>query len=600
MFRVFLLFCFTTLIPAHGALSQTTSEVVWVQIEAQPSLTVAQERARIYAGDLQDVNGFAVGGGWYAIALGPYTRADAQRVLNVYRSERLIPRDSYITDSDVFRSQFWPVGSDLLTAPAETAEAGETGEASQEPAANALAAPSEPTAAAEPAPQPVDETPREARASESRLTKSERQDLQIWLQWTGDYNAAIDGAFGRGTRRSMEAWQARNGFEPTGVLTTLQRETLRRQYFAVLDGMDLRRVTVRDAGIEMLVPMGVVSQADTEFPFVRFAASGEIPAQVVLISQAGDQNTLFGLYDIMQTLEIVPLEGERSRKSQSFELSGRNAQIVSYTEASLKNGEIKGFTLVWPVGDEERRKRLLDEMKASFTRLDGVLDPAAGSNAEQSIDLMSGLEIRKPKLSRSGFFVDAAGTVVTAAEVVKECARVTLENTYPAEVIATDADLGVAILQPSERLSPMRIANLRAGDARLQSEIAVSGYSYEGVLGAPTMTFGTLSDVKGLHGEPELKRLAMAAQPGDAGGPVLDPQGSVMGMLLPKMASNGQQLPDTVNFALGSDSIRALLGANGLAAGQAPQNGAQNAAGQAPEDLTRMGSEMTVLVSCWN
>ena len=35
--------------------------------------------------------------------------------------------------------------------------------------------------------------------------------------------------------------------------------------------------------------------------------------RVLLISQSGDQGTLFGLYDIMQTLEIVPMEGPRDR-----------------------------------------------------------------------------------------------------------------------------------------------------------------------------------------------------------------------------------------------------------------------------------------------
>ncbi len=274
MIRVFLLLCFTVLVPAHSAISQTVPDVAWVQIEAQPSLTVAQQRAQIYARDMQDVNGFSVGGGWYALALGPYTRADAQRVLNVYRSERLIPRDSYVTDTSAFRSQFWPVGTNLLNTAAQP----QTNVQEQDSTASVTPTP-------EPEPQVVDETPREARASESKLSKAQRQELQSWLKWAGFYNSAIDGAFGRGTRGSMAAWQSQNGFEPTGVLTTMQRETLRSQYFAVLEGMGLRLVTSNEAGIEMQVPMGVVSQADTEFPFVRFAANGDIPARVLLISQ---------------------------------------------------------------------------------------------------------------------------------------------------------------------------------------------------------------------------------------------------------------------------------------------------------------------------
>ena len=393
----------------------------------------------------------------------------------------------------------------------------------------------------------------------------------------------------------MSAWQLENGYEATGVLTTRQRAKLRSQYFAVLKGMDLQMVSSTEAGIEMQIPMGVVAKSETEFPFVRFDASGSVPAQVLLISQAGDQNMLFGLYDIMQTLEIVPLTGDRSRKSKSFTLTGRNTKIISHTEVTLENGEIKGFTLVWPTGDEERRTRILSEMQASFSRIDGVLDPAAGSNSAQSIDLLSGLEIRRPKLSRSGFFVDGNGTVVTALEAVEECTRLTLENDYPATVVAFDTASGIALLRPVEQLAPLSVATLREGDARLQSEVAVAGYSYEGVLGAPTMTFGTLADIKGLRGNTNVKRLALMAQPGDTGGPVLDSQGGVMGMLLPRVSDNGQQLPENVSFALGSDAIRALLTANGVSVATSEGAGAQ-----APEDLTRIGSAMTVLVSCWN
>ncbi|WP_299352075.1 serine protease [uncultured Shimia sp.] len=585
MTRLFLTFCFTILMSAHALVAQTNADIAWVQIEAQPSLTVAQSRAQVYAQDMQDVNGFSLGGGWYAVALGPYSRTDAEQVLNVYRAEGLIPTDSFLAETTAFRSQFWPVGANILNLPTSTRpQLGST-----ETVADA------PVIEPAPEPEPIDETPREARASEAQLSKEQRMDLQSWLKWAGYYNSAIDGAFGRGTRGSMSAWQADNGYDATGVLTTRQREELRSQYFAVLEGMDLQLISDSNAGIEMQIPMGVVAAANTEFPFIHYKPSGDVPAEVLLISQAGDQNTMFGLYDIMQTLEIVPMSGERSRKDKSFVLTGENSRITSHTEVTLKDGEIKGFTLVWPAGDEERRTRILGEMQSSFARIDGVLDPAAGSNAEQSIDLVSGLEIRRPKMSRSGFFVDNAGTVVTSIDVVRSCTRLTLENDYPATVVATDENTGVALLRPSQKLAPLRVAALREGDARLQSDVAVSGYSYEGVLGAPTMTFGTLSDVKGLRGEANIKRLSLMTQPGDAGGPVLDNLGGVMGMLLPRTAANGQQLPENVSFALGADAIRVLLDENGV---QTTPNDASGT--QAPEDITRIGSAMTVLVSCWD
>lgn len=580
MSRLLLSILCTVFLLSRPALAQ--EEVVWVQIEAQPSLSQANSVIRDYASRLEDVNGFSLGGGWYGIALGPYTREDAETVLRGYRQDGLIPRDSYIAFSSSFRSQFWPVGANLLNVRLDPVEAApETPvEETSEPVVTELTIP--------------DESPREARASEARLSRDEKKELQIWLQWAGFYNSAIDGSFGRGTRASMSAWQAANGHETTGVMTTAQRAQLKDQYNAVLDGLDLQAYTSLEAGIEMLVPMGVVRKASAEFPFVNFAPSGDIDAQVVLISQEGDQSTLFGLYDIMQTLEMVPLEGPRERRKNDFVLVGEDATRISHTEVSLKDDEIKGFTMVWPAGDEERRRRVLSEMRKSFTRIDGVMDPAVGSEALQDLDLLSGLEIRRPKLSRSGFYINDKGTVITTAEVVGSCQRITLDGEIDAELVGVNEQLGVAVLRPASRLAPMAVASFAETTPRLKSEIAVAGYSFEGVLGAPTVTYGTLADLRGLQGEKELTRLALAPLPGDAGGPVFDAGGSVVGMLLPAPAGTNRQLPPDVSFAASGSVIRAILNDEGIETDGKVANG-----NIAPEDLTTLAGEVTVLVSCW-
>ncbi|MFU8882887.1 MAG: serine protease [Rhodobacterales bacterium] len=571
-------------------------EVVWVQIEASSTLAEAQDRARAYAAELPDVNGFALPTGWYAIALGPYTRPDAEQVLRVYRAERAIPSDSYIAFTSAFRQQFWPIGANVLNLPplAALPDAAETPTATA-----ALPDISDSTAPATdeagiPQPPLPDETPAEARASEAQLTRDAREALQIALKWAGFYDGLIDGAFGRGTRGSMAAWQEANNFAPTGILTTLQRETLLNQYNAVLQGLGLRMVRDDTAGIEMMLPLGVVSRGQTEPPFVHYDPVGDIDSRVLLISQQGDTGTMFGLYDIMQTLEIVPMDGPRERRDDGFTLIGQGGDFVSHTEVSLRNGRIKGFTLVWPAGDEDRRLRLLGEMQKSFTRIDGVLDFAAGMPGEQRIDLVSGLEIRKPRLTRSGFYVDGAGTVVTSADAVAGCGRITLDNDADAQVIGADDALGIAVLQPNRALAPITTASFQTITPRLQSEISVAGFSYGGILSAPTLTFGRLADLRGLNGEDNLKRLELDALPGDIGGPVLDAGGAVVGMLRPAPETD-RQLPDNVSFSVDSGAITALLDQLGLTSAVANGGTALH-----PVDLTRQASAMTVLVGCWD
>jgi hypothetical protein len=394
----------------------------------------------------------------------------------------------------------------------------------------------------------------------------------------------------------MAAWQEANGHEPTGVLTTRQRADLIAAYNAVLDGLGLALVRDEATGIEMQIPTAAVAFAGFEPPFARFDATGAIPgAQLLLISQSGDQNRLFGLYEILQTLAIVPPVGPRDRSDDSFTILGTDARIVSFTEVRLVGTEIKGFTLVWPAGDEERRTRLVATMQQSFTTLPGTLDPAiARPTEDQAVDLISGLEVRQPRLSRSGFFIDTEGRVLTTTEAVSDCDKITLDSVHPASVALTDDDLGLAVLQPATPLAPLGTATFQTGVPRLQSEIAVAGYPYGGVLARPALSFGRLADIHGLNGEEKIKRLDLVARDGDAGGPVFDNTGAVIGMLLPRATADTTVLPPEVRFIADTDAIIAALAPLGLTLGTT-----DSLAFMPPEAITREAARLTVLVSCW-
>ncbi len=566
----------TVLISILWGATAFAQQTAWIQLESQPNLAQAQAAAQRYATQFQDVNGFRSQGGWYVIALGPFTEADAAARLATLRAQRAIPRDAYVAFTGQYRQQFWPIGADTLTAlPAE-------------PAPAPVAAPVETTL--------PDETPRQARASERLLDRDARMELQRMLQFEGYYNAAIDGAFGPGTRRAMSDYQRAMGYEPTGVLTTRQREELATNYRAFLDSLGLQTMQDHQAGIQIVLPSALVSFTRYEAPFAHYEAKGDSGVRVVLISQYGDRSTLFGLYDILQSLEIVPLDGPRERKNNEFTLTGQDSKITSYTYARLVDGAVKGFTLVWPNGDERRREVALKQMRDSFESLGEVAlaDTAGLDEAVQSVDLLSGLDIRRPRLSRSGFYVDGAGAVLTAAQAVAACGHVTVDG-YNASVVAVDDALGVALLKPVEALAPLGVARMLTMDARLNSEVAVAGYSYEGRLSAPTLTFGTLADITGLNGEAELTRLALSPLAGDAGGPVMDAGGAVLGLLLPRTDSQGRHLPGDVSFAVDSGALAAFLGEHGVTA-----RATDTVASMDPVDMSAMAADMTVLVSCWD
>ncbi|MCR9149942.1 MAG: serine protease [Rhodobacteraceae bacterium] len=578
------------------------AQEAWIQVEARPTRAEAEDRARAYARTLPDVTGYEMAAGWHAIVLGPYQIEEAARQLNLLRREGLIPGDSFLTDGRVLRTRFWPpadtaaadsAAAEAVAEPAQATVAPEPAEAAAEPVA----------AAPEPVPQrivdpfPPAEGYTEARNSEALLTREEREELQRALAWFGYYTAGIDGAFGPGTRAGMSEWQSRNGFDPNGILGARQRAILLAAWRDDLAAMGLRLVRDDRAGIEIELPTAMVEFDHYEAPFAHFREKDGSGVRVYLISQQGDATTLFGLYEIMQTLEIVPLDGPRERRASSFTIEGRNATLASYTQAELSGGLIKGFTLVWDPRKAARIDKVLDAMKASFRPFgDVALDDAlAAPDSAARADMLAGLEVRRPERVRSGVFVDGAGRVLTAYESVDGCDRLTVDQGTEAALTASDAGAGLALLTPVTALAPADYAAFRAETPRSGAEIALAGFAYADLLDTPVMTFGRFAGPGGFDGAPGLLRLDLEALEGDTGGAIFDTSGAVLGLLLPRSAGGARPAPEGAALARDAGAITAFLLANGVDPRTEVAAGAM-----AAEDLGRRATGMATRVACWN
>ncbi|MBN2740518.1 MAG: trypsin-like peptidase domain-containing protein [Rhodobacteraceae bacterium] len=576
----------------------------WVQIEAKSSLAQAEERARDWAGMFPTASGFRLKSGWYAIALGPFAdeqAADDRR--RALRLDGLIPRDSFVADGSQFTQQFWPVGAGLIGAPIKPVETQPLSEAAPAPA---LATPSDTqtdvqtdvqTSAADPTPpeQPALETLADSRRLEGALSRDQRRDIQAALEWEGSYSGAIDGLFGRGTRSSIADWQIKNGFEPTGVLSSTQQMELLDRVASARAELGLKTVEETEAGISIELPLGLVQFARYNAPFVNYASKDNSGVQILLISQPGDAARLRGLYDAMQTLEIVPVSGDRSLRSNGFTIEGSNSKVQSYTQATLSKGLIKGFVLVWPAGDDTRRTRVLEAMKSSFKPIGTAsLDATLGQPMSVTrAALMAGIEKRAPVFSRSGFYIDGKGAVLTAAEGLAQCGRITVDA-HPADLAYDGAQAGFAVVQPRDALAPKAVAHFSTQPPLAGAQITVAGFSYPEALPAPVLNFGKLSALKGLAGETDQARIEAKTRAGDVGGPVLDGTGAVMGMLLPPARDASRMLPDGLHAALQAQAMAPTLSQNGYAPEAASFSGPR-----AAEDLQQIADRMVVRVSCW-
>lgn len=543
--------------------ASAAQDMRWIQIEAQPSLLEAETRARIYAQEFPDTQAHSIGSGWYAITLGPLPEDEADLRMSQLRARAAIPRDSFLATGANYRQRIYPIGpAPAAVTAAQTFEA----EVIQEEATQVSVVETAESAAPEQASpeQSItvpDETLSQARESEGLLSPDEKMDLQRYLQWAGYYNSTIDASFGRGTRRSMAAWQTDNGHEDTGVLTTAQREKLRAQYFAIFAGLGLETHRDLEAGISIDLPKEVVAFDAYAAPLAHFKSQdASSPAQIFLISAAGNRGDLAAIYGVLPTLSIVPMKIEKSLNKDRFVITGEGTSTRAFITASHKGGEIKGFGLIWPNQNEEQFDRLVAHMRKSFETFPGTLDPSL-SVAINDPETEFGVAIRKPAFVKSAVFVSDQGHAMTDTSNLENCSALTIGGTYDAEIIAR-SETGAGLLSPKSEFNPISYAKL--GNAvRKGDKTFLSSYPYGGRLGLASVTQATVMETTDLSGNAEKFRLDFLAEPGDLGGAVLDQSGNLTGILVSR-DDTGRVLPNNVNFAAATDALASMMQSAGL------------------------------------
>ena len=533
------IFIFIFVIWGYSAMGQLAPDrYVWIQIEAQPNRAAAMARIKTYKQEISNVVGFEIEGGWFGIALGPYKSDAADTLLAKLKKSELIPRDSFVARGVTYGRQFYaPRSSIPKLATAQSLTETKTDLETELSGTDNLEL---------------------TKISENALTFDEKRYLQRALAWASHYQGKIDGLYGPETRRAMKDWQIENKYPKTGIMTPSQRGIILNNFTPVMTRLNLAPVTNLRAGITLLVPRGIMGSAQYDAPFVRFEATDTSNTQIILISQVGDAKRLRALFEVIQTLNIVPKGGALKLDEAGFSIETSNNELFTTGFAKLIDGEIKGAILVWPTKDEAQRLRLKEQIFGSFDSFKGVLPEAEFfETGLLPKDILSGLQIRQPIFARSGIFLNAQGMVLTASQDLEICGSI--EVGFGTQVKIKASNSYVTVLSPMENISPPAISSFQLGPLKAPRRITAGGYSYGGSLGSPTLTRGLLQDLKDLTNDRNISRLEINTLPGDAGGPIYNSGGAVIGILLPKREDPNRQLPDDVHFAANLDLIISLL-----------------------------------------
>ena len=204
----------------------------------------------------------------------------------------------------------------------------------------------------------------------------------------------------------------------------------------------------------------------------------------------------------------------------------------------------------------------------------------------------------------TGFFVSSSGAVLTNHHVVQQCAGITIEtaagNNGKAEVIAADQARDLALLRTD--VTGQLVARFRHEQTlRWSEELIVVGYPNRGMARvqpiASTGQFGGFSDRAGTV--PRFSMLGEVRR-GNSGGPVLDLNGLVVGVVFGKRdtvaASKAMGAPaDDIGYAIPSGVAIGFLKANGVNA----VAGFPAAQQMTADDVFRAAQGFVGRVVCW-
>ena len=166
------------------------------------------------------------------------------------------------------------------------------------------------------------------------------------------------------------------------------------------------------------------------------------------------------------------------------------------------------------------------------------------------------------------FIVAPDGVAVTSHHVVAGAESISVilpdERKVPAVVESTSAANDIAVLRLAAK-TPEYLGFASTRTVQLGEQVFTIGFPSKTILGADAkFTEGSVSALSGVQGEAAYMQVSIPIQPGNSGGPVVDHNGNVLGVIAATAAvehfyrATGT-LPQNVNWAVKSDYVQPML-----------------------------------------
>ncbi len=321
------------------------------------------------------------------------------------------------------------------------------------PAAPSIAAPATvapKSAALEPLPVKTELT-QEAPVG---ISIGDRQKIQSALSWSGDYTGSLGGDDPFLT--AVKNYQKRAKTKITGILTTAERANLLAAAKTHEEDYGWTVVVDPATGVRLGLPMNMVPQARDAAHGTRWSsAHGEVQVETFRIKEPDLK--LSALFD-QQKKEPATRKIEYSvLRDDNFYISGMQGLKKFSVRAQLRNGEVRGFTILFDQMMETIVAPVTVAMVSAFSPFPEESAPFAA--------------MAKSVEYGNGIVVSARGHIVTDRKLASGCQVIVAAGLGDADRIAEDKETGLALLRVygPRKLSPLALTpdTARKGDVTL-------------------------------------------------------------------------------------------------------------------------------------
>jgi len=166
----------------------------------------------------------------------------------------------------------------------------------------------------------------------------------------------------------------------------------------------------------------------------------------------------------------------------------------------------------------------------------------------------------------TGFIITNDGYILTCHHVVEDAEQINIikgGERFQAKLIRSDPNNDLAILKVNGSFPALAFSPHRS--AQIGQDVFTFGYPNPGLQGVSAKyTKGTVSSLTGFQDDLRLYQISVPIQPGNSGGPLLDENGNILGVVIAMLNAKktfeiSGSFPQNVNYAVKSLYAQAMI-----------------------------------------